>query len=295
VSLSIVSARGTAAVLAARRRALDHRRFDPSTWERRRRRRVDRAFAEVLLYREQWAVAGRVLDEPTRVRAADLAEELYRLCPIARPWNPTREPSLWIGSPSQLRDVLTLAEVLDPDRPDRPVLEVRQAVVDWPRLGRWGPPYAALLGPTAPVADEARRRALALPAWTLALAHGGAIVVGSTDERAAFRAEAQAVLGGIDLRWDEVDRASLAAAAESSEPGPLVVQDPYLGYLAARLPSCGRVHLLWSDVHCRETPGGLVFTRLRTSRPTLVNIIPVDPGFTRVAHCPTHGTPILSG
>jgi hypothetical protein len=54
------------------------------------------------------------------------------------------------------------------------------------------------------------------------------------------------------------------------------------------------VHLLWKRVHCTSTVDGLAFTRLCGHRPALVNVLPVNPGFSAVGRCSVHGTPVLA-
>ncbi|MFN2468232.1 MAG: hypothetical protein ABR521_08925 [Gaiellaceae bacterium] len=283
-------------------RAGAHAAFGERRWDRRRQAAVERAFAEVPYYREQWASAGRALSEPVPVRAADLSEELFRLCPLRSPWDPRREPTLWIGDLTALADALTLAGA----RPRRlPVLEVRLAVVDSTRLGRVGAPYGVLLAPDADVAGDARRLALQLGSLKLALDHGRAVVVGAPTELPAVMRSAEAALGGVDVRWSLVPRLTLAEAAgadggceqrsgaDGGREERFVVHDPYLGYVAARSPDCGEVHLLWNRIHARPSQDGLLFTRIRDRRPTLVNVIPVHGGFSTVSRCRAHGTPVL--
>ena len=109
--------------------------FRQDRWDSRHRLACARAFREVPFYREQWAYAGRELPEPLPVRAAELQQELFRLCPLRSPWDPRREPTLWTGDPGALSDALTVAGTA----PRRvPVLEVRGAAVDWARVGRYG-------------------------------------------------------------------------------------------------------------------------------------------------------------
>ena len=233
------------------------------------------------------------MTEPLPVRAADLSDELFRLCPLRSPWDPRREPTLWTGNLSALGDALALAGSVP--RRD-PVLEVRGAVVDETRLTRMGAPYGVLLAPDADVASEARRLTVQLGTLKLALDHGRAVVVGSPTELPAVLREVEAALGGVAVRWSRVPRLTLEEAAtgdSGASQGGFVVHDPYLGYLAAGSPDCGGVHLLWNRVHAHAAPAGLLFTRIRGRRPTLVNVLPVHAGFRTVDRCRMHGTPVL--
>jgi hypothetical protein len=266
-------------------------RFSAQRWEAAYRRRVARAFAEVPYYREQWAAAGRVLAEPVPTDAGDLETELYRLCALRRPWQPAGEPSLWIGRPGALREALLLAGVADVRLP---VLEVRRELVDWSRLGSgpWAPPYAALLEPQADTGAPARRPALLLPAAALAAGAGEALVVGSPAEVTALAAELDRLLAGLQVLLRPVTRVAPADAGRAVA-GPLVVHDRYLGYLGARVPGCGAVHLAWWRYHVRGAGPGLTVTALRQSRPTLAGVRPERAGRARVGRCPVHGTPTL--
>lgn len=251
---------------------------------------IDHAFRSVPFYREQWARGQRVLPEPLPVPGQDLAEQLFRLCPVTRPWKPNREPSLWLGDAHALADALALIGVL---HRRTPVLEVRRAMVDWRRLDIVGSPYGVLLSPGADV-RPAGRLTLQLRALRLAQVHGGATVVGSPSELTGVIRGAEEALGGPSLKWKPVHRLTLAEAQSTLAVVPTVVHDPYLGYLGSRGPECGQIHLLWKRVHCSPTVHGLAFTRLRGHRPTLVNVLPVNPGFSRVERCDVHGTPVLT-
>ncbi|MDR8414762.1 hypothetical protein MTP10_39305 [Nonomuraea sp. 3-1Str] len=268
--------------------------FSATRWERAYRRVVSTAFRRVPFYRDQWVAAGRALDEPEPTPSAALAGQLFRLCPFALPFDPSREPSLWTGDGSDLRDALALAGA--PRR--TPVLEVRAAVLDRRTLAAppfaWrGPRYGVLLGPDAKVVDESRRHALNAAALRLAAEAGRAVVVG---ERAALDAVLPELTG---VRVSVVERLSLARAAKVGDApvragDAAVVHDPRLGYLASVVPCCGRTHLLWRHFHARPAGGTLTFTALRRRRPMLVNVVPDDPGTPAIAVCPEHGTPIVS-
>ena len=62
---------------------------------RRYRRAVRWAFDRVSFYRDQCAVAGRLLSEPQPTPLASVPKPPHTLCPFSRPWRPDREPSLW--------------------------------------------------------------------------------------------------------------------------------------------------------------------------------------------------------
>jgi len=269
-----------------RRRAVA---FRADRWDERHRAACARAFAEVPFYREQWASAGRELSEPAPVRAADLRQELFRLCPLRSPWDPRREPTLWAGELAGLEAALS-AVGMPPRR--TPVIELRASAVDWTRFGPAGAPYAFLLSRDADVASEGARTALQLAAMKLAVDHGRAVVVGPRDELPEILRAVDAALAPVAVRWSAVHRMTLAEAAAAAEPA--VVHDPFLGYIAARSPECGEAHVLWERVHVKASPDGLLFTRLRGRRPTLVNVLPADPGFRAVGRCPVHGTPVLA-
>jgi hypothetical protein len=275
--------------------------FSAVRWERAYRRVVRTAFGRVPFYRDQWAAAGRALDEPEPTPSAALAGQLYRLCPFALPFDASREPSLWIGDGRELRDALALTGA--PRR--TPVLEVRDAVLDRRALTPAGPRYGVLLAPDARVVDEARRRALNAAAHELASRAGRAIVVG---ERSAL----DAILPELDgVRVHAVERMTVALAVRDARSGGVrdarpgavrdaltgVVHDPHLGYFAGIHPGCGRIHLLWRRFHARPAGRMTAVTALRRRRPVLVGVVPdgAEALDTLImAGCPEHGTPILS-
>ncbi len=300
-------------------------RFSAARWERAYRRVVRTAFGRVPFYRDQWAAAGRALDEPEATPSAALAGQLHRLCPFALPFDASQEPSLWIGDGRELRDVLALTGA--PRR--TPVLEVRPAMLDRRTLTPAGPRYGVLLAPDARVVDEDRRHALNAAAHELASRAGRAIVVG---ERSAL----DAILPELDgVQVHTVERMTVALAvrdarlvdAPGARPGDVqdarrgdvqdarrgdvqdarrgdargvravVVHDPHLGYFAGVHPACGRIHLLWRRFHARPAGRAVAVTALRRRRPVLVGVVPdgaeaLDTLIT--AGCPEHGTPILS-
>ncbi|MEQ4717522.1 hypothetical protein [Nonomuraea sp. B19D2] len=253
--------------------------FSAVRWERAYRRVAGTAFLRVPFYRDQWVAAGQALNEPEPTRSAALAGQLHRLCPFARPYDPSREPSPWIGDGRDLRAALAMVAV-----PRRvPVLEVRAAVLDRRALGWNGPRYGVVLAPDANVVDDGRRRKLNLAALALAADAGQAILVG---ERSAL----DAVLpefGGI--RVITVERMTAARAVQ--EQG--VAYDPHLGYFAATVHGCGKTHLLWRRFHARPAGGMLAVTALRRTRPVLLDVVPDGGDTLTTAACPRHGTPII--
>jgi hypothetical protein len=174
------------------------------------------------------------------------------------------------------------------------VLEVRASAVDWTRFGRTGAPYGFLLARDADVAGEGTRTALQLGAMKLAVEHGRAVVVGARDEVPEILRAVEAALEPVSVRWSIVHRMTLAEAAAAGDAGPAIVHDPFLGYVGARSPECGELHVLWERIHVKASSDGVLYTRLRGRRPTLVNVLPVDPGFSAVERCPLHGTPVLA-
>jgi hypothetical protein len=264
--------------------------FAADRWDAARRRVVARAFRTVPFYREQWAAAGRVLTEPEPVPARDLTEQLFRLCPLGRPFDPAREPSLWTDDAGTLRAALR-ALCGPPARRPTAVVEVRPAMIDRSRLGRNGPRYAAYLPPGADVVDERRRHALNRRAVAVARS-GDVIVVGTGGELAEVLPELTAVAPGSSQRLRPVPRAALADALDES--GPVMAHDPVLGYYAVRRPSCGRLHVLWRHFHARVADGYAVrLTALRRRRPTLCDVIPTGAERGALAMCPDHATPTL--
>ncbi|WP_336204418.1 hypothetical protein [Nonomuraea sp. LPB2021202275-12-8] len=257
-------------------------RFSPARWERAYRGVVRTAFGQVPFYRDQWVAAGRALDDPEAVPSAALTGQSHRLCPFARPFDASQEPSLWIGDGRDLRDALALAGA--PRR--TPVLEVRSAVLDRRALTPAGPRYGVLLAPDAPVVDEARRGALNATALGLATRAGQAIVVG---ERPALDAILPELHG---VRVHAVERMDVARAVRESRPG--VVHDPHLGYFAGIHPGCGRTHLLWHRFHARPAGRATAVTALRRRRPVLAGVVPDGAEALGTAACPEHGTPIVS-
>jgi hypothetical protein len=262
-------------------------RFSARAWEETFRRVVTRAFHEVPFYREQWAVAGRVLPEPEPVQSRELIDQLFRLCPLSRPFRPAREPSLWTG---ELRGLRAAAQLTTGAPRGTLLLEVREAMLDR-RMG--GPRYGVVLPPGARTAGEGRRCALNRIAATLAARAGRALVVGSPQELAEVLPELRAAAGrpaGLELIG--VPRMTLGQAVRERQ-APMLAHDPCLGYVAARVPTCGRIHLLWREFHARADGGAVTVTALRRRRPTLVNVIPADSTRLTRRICPEHRSPVI--
>ncbi|MEU6999085.1 hypothetical protein [Nonomuraea sp. NPDC046570] len=237
--------------------------FRPRAWETAYRRRRRRALTEVPYYREHGV-------RPTPI--AELLPELYRLCPLARPWRPEREPSLWIGDPGPLRDALVSAGLL---RRGLPVLEVREALVDWRRVGP--APYATVLAPDADTGGPARRPGLLQAPAELASAAGGALLVGGAAELDRLEPEL-----GVPV----------TRVTRSGGAGGLLLYDRWLGYLGTWREECAAYHLNWRRFHARRTPGGVSLTALDRRRPTLVDVLA---GLPTMVVCAAHGRPAVPG
>ena len=260
--------------------------------ERLYRRAVRRAFREVTFYRSQCAAAGRLLDEPVPTPTAAVPDPPYELCPFRHPWRPDRDLPLWTPDPRQLVGALRIARLLPAGGT---VVEVRRALVDLPRLTR-RVRYAVLLGDDAVAADRCGTNAAtlaavsapvllvgpadwpALPAGPAGLADGAALPAGPAG-------------GGAPVTVPRVDLASVADG--SAPPGPLLLHDPTLGYLGARHPDCGGLHLDPGLVHAAVRGDRLVLSLPRRRRPTLLAMVPPGAANLRPAACARHRTPVL--
>ena len=249
--------------------------FRQSWWRAAYRRRLDHALSTVPLYRERSA-PWQPPAEP--LTAEDLELNEYRICPFSRPWNPRREPSLWTGRPEGLSEVLRTTRAL---RAVRTVLEFREALVDWPRLGLVG--YGTLLSDRARVRSDRWR--LYHNLGVLDGARGPVAIVGGSVDLESLRSGMSAG-PTAPITW-------LACRALGDGPGTelALVRDRHLGYVAARDPRCGAVHVNWRSYYVRPIDGGLVWTDLRRSRPTLVDVY-AGPGW-KLATCPEHRVPAL--
>jgi hypothetical protein len=233
------------------------------------RRAVRRAFREVTFYRSQCAAAGRLLDEPVPTPTTAVPDPPYELCPFRHPWRPDRDLPLWTPDPRQLVGALRIARLLPAGGT---VVEVRRALVDLPRLTR-RVHYAVLLGDDAVAADRCGTNAA-----TLKAVRAPVFLVGPAS-------------------WPDpvsVPRVDLAAVADGSAPaGPLLLHDPTLGYLGARHPDCGGLHLNTGLVHAAARDGRLAFSLPRRRRPTLLAMVPPGAENLRLTACARHGTPVL--
>ncbi|EWC60231.1 hypothetical protein UO65_4477 [Actinokineospora spheciospongiae] len=229
---------------------------------------ADRALREVPFYRERLVGAGA---RGGPVPSAELADRLWALCPLASPFTPAREPTLWTGVPGDLAAAVRLA-----GRWGRatPVVEARRAWVPWTRLTPAGPAYAPVVVSTPDLDGPARARTPARP-----------VLVAPPAAVAELTARLDHV-GPVVLR--------LAAAEVSGHRGrAAVLFDPHLGYFAGRSPVCGHWHVLWRRFHVAVTGGALVVTALRRRRPTLSRIAVPAGDFARVDLCRRHRTPVL--
>lgn len=256
---------------------------------RRYRRAVRWAFARVTFYREQWAAAGEVLAAPVPTRLETLPQPPHTLVPFSRPWLPDREPSLWTPSLRPLARALRAAGCRD----RAPVLEVRESLADHDRLPgvvlRRGTPYRALLSVAAVVASAEHRAALNREALSVLDATGTGWVVAGPDELAALPE-----VGDSRLRL--VRRLPVAAAGDTGAAdltGPAVLYEPMLGYLGARVPDCGQLHLDTPRVYPRERDGLLTLSLPADRRPVLLDLVPAGAERVAVAACPHHGTSVL--
>jgi hypothetical protein len=204
------------------------------------------------------------------------------LCPFGRAWSADREPSLWTGDPAALAAVLRLAGCAGP------VLEVGPALLDRARLParglRPGQRFGVLLAATATVASAEHRAALNR-STAAAVRRGRVLAVASADELAALPELA-------DLPLSIVERRGLDTATAPS-PGPVVVHDRRVGYLAARVPSCGAVHVDQPRVHARQRGPVVTFSLPGRRRPTLLDIVPPGAGAVRLGTCDLHATAVL--
>ncbi|HEX6869995.1 MAG TPA: hypothetical protein VF163_02765, partial [Micromonosporaceae bacterium] len=166
---------------------------------------------------------------------------------------------------------------------------MRPALLDHRTIsGRFGRrrPYRVLLGPAAVVSSPARRDELN----TAALANlpgRGAWLVGHPDE---LGTELQRLPAGT---LHAVHRLPIGEIARATEAVPTVVHDEVLGYLGARDPRCGWVHVDHRRVHARERGGVVAFSLPASRRPVLLDLVPDRADTVRLAACPRHDTPIL--
>ncbi len=252
--------------------------YSQLAWERAAAGVALRAAREVPFYREQSERAGREIRRPEPVPVAELADRLWALCPISRPYVAAREPTLWTGVPADLAAAVRRTGVRA-----AAVLEVRSSWVDWTRLGPAGPRYAPVLAPDAVVRDQSTADG---PARTLAASPRVTALVSPPEH-------VDDVVKRTGHRGPVVRRLAPAEVAGPGD-GPAVVFDRRLGYFAALAPGCGRPHVLWQRFHVCAEDGLLVVTALRRTRPTLVRVALDGGALTAVAECPRHGEPVLA-
>ncbi|WP_433430368.1 hypothetical protein [Nonomuraea sp. CA-141351] len=249
--------------------------FSERAWEQGYRAAVARAFGTVPYYREMWAETGARQEEPAPTPVTRLETVLARLYPLGAPYERRREEPGWLGEPGELFEALRLTGEY---RGERPLFEVRRALLDWRRIGRAR--YHVVLSADAEVADPEIRAA---------------------GLRALHAAREPALLGDpgqIAELPDRPDRARLLLRVPLTDLGTHehghVVHDGHLGYLGGRHRGCGQVHVNWRRVHVRQTPEGPLFTLLRRRRPTLVGISVPGTAHLALERCRRHGTPVLA-
>ncbi|MEV4113336.1 hypothetical protein [Nonomuraea sp. NPDC049695] len=252
--------------------------FSERAWEQAYRAAVARAFGTVPYYREMWAEAGARREDPAPTPATRLQEVLAGLYPLGAPYERRREEPGWIGEPAELLEALRLTGAY---RGERPLFEVRRALLDWRRIGRAR--YHVVLSADAEVADP-ETRAAGLRALRAAREPA---LLGDPGQLAELpdhpgRARLLVRLPLTDLETHERDAHGH------------VVHDAQLGYLGGRDRGCGQVHVNWRRVHVRQTPAGPLFTLLRRRRPTLVGISVPGAAHLAVERCGRHGTPVLA-
>ncbi|GAA4202971.1 hypothetical protein GCM10022252_59880 [Streptosporangium oxazolinicum] len=290
----------------------ESRGYSRHAGERAYRAAVARAFATVPHYREMWADARTVLDDPAPLPASDLDDLLPTLYPFAAPHLPRGDVVPWLGEPGELYDALRLTGV---HRSDRPLFEVRTALLDWRRLGPRRGRYAVLLCANAETADPGLRSA-GIRAFHDAREPGllgdpGQVEELRGDHTGDVRVFLRRSLDSLDslgLPGEQGEQAVPPGSgprgrdAGAGEPWGRdrdggrpaeVLWDARLGYLGARHRECGRVHTNWRRVHVRPHASGPLFTALRRTRPTLVNIVPPGTAGLVPGLCPRHGTPVL--
>ncbi|MEW9556450.1 hypothetical protein [Nonomuraea sp. NPDC050783] len=284
------------------------RRFSQGGWERSYRAAVARAFGTVPYYREMWAEAGARREEPAPTPATRLETLLGRLCPLEAPYERRREEPAWIGESAELLEALRLTGEY---RGERPLFEVRRALLDWGRLG--SARYHVLLSVDAEVAGpevrEAGLRAFRAAREPAVLGDPGQLAE-LPEHPGRVRRLVRVPLNGRDAHdrdahdrdahdrdahdRDAHDRDAHDRDAHGRDAHGHVLHDRLLGYLGGRRRDCRRIHLNWRRVHVRRTPAGMLFTLLRRRRPTLVGISVPGTEDLAVDLCREHGTPVLT-
>ncbi|WP_018684946.1 hypothetical protein [Actinokineospora enzanensis] len=238
--------------------------FSQLAWERSAASVGARAIAEVPFYRGRYAVGLGLSPVPS----AELTDRLWSLCPIAHPYSPAREPTLWTGDPADLSAVLRISGT-----GNTPVLEVRQSLVPWTRLGPRD--YAPVLSASAVALDVS-----ALDTRARELAAGRRTVLIAPPDEVADVVRRTARHGPVIHRL-----------TTPSGDIPAVLHDPRVGYFAALAPTCGHWHIPWRRFHVEGGADGLLVTALRRRRPTLVRIL--VPARGSIGLCPRHRTPVI--
>jgi hypothetical protein len=165
-------------------------------------------------------------------------------------------------------------------RGERPLFEVRDALLDWNRIAPRKGRYHVLLSAQAEVADPAVREA-SVRAF---MAAAKPALLGTSAQIAALGPAVGKARVFIRTSPGDLDRAG---------DGVTVLHDAHLGYLGARHRACGRVHVNWRRLHVRQTLDGLLFTMLCRRRPTLVDIVVSGTAHLSVSRCRIHHSPII--
>jgi hypothetical protein len=252
-------------------------RYSPSSWERARRAAVEQAFATVPYYREMWAETNSRLLEPTPTSGADLDSLLPRLYPFGEPYEYRRETPPWLGEPAELFEAL---QATGGYRGERPLFEVRDALLDWNRIGPRKGRYHVVLSALAEVADPAVREA----GVRALMAAPEPALLGTSEQIAALGPAVSKARVFIRTSPGDLDRAG---------DGATVLHDAHLGYLGARHQACGQVHVNWRRLYVRQAPDGLLFTVLRRRRPTLVNVVVPGTAHLMLGRCRIHHSPVI--
>ncbi|GAA2711226.1 hypothetical protein [Actinoplanes palleronii] len=252
------------------------RSFSTGAHERDHATVVRLAHDEVPFYRERLARAGATSDVPVPLPTADLDRLYHQLFPLGSPWLGQADPPAWVPDPAELPSALRLTER---HRTNATVFELRAALLGGGR-GRYRVLLNrdAVIDPFAP--DPREAQAVAFAATRLAT------LVGTPGDLAAFRSAA----GPTDATILPV-RQCADIVAVTGEPG--LLHDPYLGHLGAWAASCGHAHLDWRRFHATAVPAGVLVTKLRQRRPTLVHVLPAGADGLTVTSCPAHRTPVL--
>ncbi|WP_248962644.1 hypothetical protein [Sphaerisporangium perillae] len=263
------------------------RGYSQRAWERAYRAVLSHAFATVPYYREMWADAGARLEEPVTTEASRLDRLLGRLYPVADPHEPRREPPAWLGEPGELFEALLLTGGY---RGDRPLFEVREALLDWDRIAPRKARYHVVLSGRAEVADPALRAA---SVRAFRAAHEPDLL-GDGEQVTELAGHPGRVRVFLRRSPAELTRTPAGGGEPATAvPAAEVLHDAHLGYLGARHRDCGQVHVNWRRVHVHQGPAGPLFTSLRR-RPVLAHVSLPGTAHLSAGRCRLHGTPILA-